>query len=196
MDKNIKLKLKVNLITSFICAFLLLGCFKKEHTVVNQEPSIGLDDNNRIIFQKERNYDKSVFDTLELSLKNVQDLIHFIRNEYPNFDFEENEFEIDDYRNELFINDFNNVPNYCMIFLNGIKSDAGYSSVYAIVNIYYDEDEEEYYSWRYSYSIDEEYSDYSGITYSNTSSSTSSSDCIKLRKRKYSDTNEHYWEIV
>ena len=187
---NIKLMEKMVVSLFFIC-ILFFGCSKNE-----QEPSLALDDYNRIIFKQVRNYDKSVFDKLELSLKNVQDLILFIQKEYPNFNFEINKIETDDYRNELFVNDFNNGQNYCTIFLNGIKSDAGYSSVYANVHIYYDENEEEYYVFDYSFDIDEEYSDFSGITFSNVFSSTTSSNSLKLRKRKYSDSNDYYWEIV
>ena len=197
MTFSVKLGKKTIIVASFIVAIVILGV---SYWIINKESPFSLiqgkkfvlDDHNNLIFKQIKNYDKSSKDKLKLTLKDIQNLIKFIRKNYPSFDFEENGFVTDDYRNELLINDFNNSPRYAIIYLNGIDKMAGYSSVYS--QFFLDENNE---LFGYYLSIDEEYSDRSGIEYlqSGRFFRPSSNSSLKIYSRKYSDANEYYWRI-
>jgi hypothetical protein len=189
MTKRIIFMKKV-LFLAFV-GIVFTGCTSHPISLL-QGKKIELDENNNLIFNQIKNYDKSIKDELKLTLKDVQNLIKFIRKNYPSFDFEENGYVTDDYRNELLINDFNNSPQYAIIYLNGIPKMAGYSSVYS--KFYPDENNE---LLGYFFSIDEEYSDCSGIEYLQSTRfvGPTRNNSLKIYKAKYADANEYYWRI-
>jgi hypothetical protein len=153
------------------------------------------DENNQIILFMEENHDKSIKSKLVLTVKNVQDVIQYIKTNYPSFNFEEEGYKIDNSSIELFVKDFNeNGPEYCVIYILGIKSFGGCSSVASWLNRNLDADEPEL--WSYHFFIDEEYSDYSGIMFSDIFTKTENSETLHLWKRKYGNSNDYYWDVV
>jgi hypothetical protein len=184
------------IVASFIAVIVILGVSywiitKESPFSLIQGKKIELDEHNNLIFKQIKNYDKSSKDKVKLTLKDVQNLIKFIRKNYPTFDFEKKGYVLDDYRNELLINDFNNSPQKTIIYLDGIQKMAGYSSVFS--HFYLNEENE---LLGYYLSVDEEYSDCSGIEYRQTEfwwSSDNSNLCIY--RGKYANANEYYWGI-
>ena len=177
---------------------------------------IELNEYGHIILEQVKNNDASYEPKLALTLKNVQDVQQFIKENYrleiaswytqrarqvikenfPDFDFGMSGYIIDDYRNKLLVKSFNEGPEFAAIYLFGIEKIAGYSSVYARLLISDENDGKDILG--YFYSIDEEYSDCSGIEFFSSPLplfAGTNSDSIKIFQKKHSDTNEYYWEI-
>jgi hypothetical protein len=155
---------------------------------------IELDENDMIIFTQKKNNDKLITGNFALKLKNIKTTQNFIKKHFPDFDFKKEGYETDDYRNELLVKEFNDNPEVMSIYLKGIEEMAGKSQVYT--SLWYDEEE----LLLYYFSIDNEFSDRSGIEYymgiyENTSQHDGRIGAIRLYKYLYSDTNEPYWEI-
>ena len=159
---------------------------------------IALNEYGHIILEQIKNNDVSYEPKQALTLKHVQDVQRFIREKFPDFNFEEAGYVTDDYRNELLIKAFNDGPEYASIYLSGIEKMAGYSSVYARLLIM-DMDDTGESLFAYWFSIDEEYSDRSGMEFYSSPLpvivGTNGSDSIRIIKKMYSDANEYYWEI-
>jgi hypothetical protein len=160
-----------------------------------KQKKLELDENNNIILSQRKNYDKSSKDRLALTLNDVKNIQKYIRKNFPTFDFEEMGYVTDDYRNELFVNDFNNNPQYAIIYLSRIDKMAGYSQVYSNFFILDVDGDADNLFW-YIFSIDEEFSDRSGIEFLSLNISvTRNENSLNLWKLKYSDVNEYYWII-
>jgi nucleoid-associated protein YgaU len=156
------------------------------------------DENNQIFLHTEKNNDNSISGKLVLTEEHVKDVIRYIRANYPNFDFEkfeQEEYGTDDEGIAAFVRKFNeNGPEYCILYIPGIEKWAGYSSVLSWLNGYLDKDEPELFS--YHFFLDEEYSDYSGIMFTDYFSSTKDSESLCLWKRQYKNSDDYYWEVL
>ena len=157
-----------------------------------------LDEYNNIFLKKIKNNDVSCKNQLSLTLRNVQNTQHFISDNFPDFNFEEEGYITDDYINELLIKSFNTTPEYAEIYLSGIEKMAGYSSVYAHLSTVNEDGNKELIY--YDFAVDEEYSDCSGIEFFASAHriflGTYNSDGLCIVKRMYSDVNEYYWIIT
>jgi hypothetical protein len=156
---------------------------------------VELNEYGQIIFTQKKNNDELVMGNLALTLRDVKAAQKFIREKFPAFDFEEEGYVTDDYRNELLIKEFNTNPKVLSIYLGGITGMAGKSQVYAGLLLLDNE------LFSYWFSIDQEFSDTSGFEYFSgyyprTSQYDGQITSIRLGKFLYSDTNEPYWEIV
>jgi hypothetical protein len=156
------------------------------------------DEYNQISLYTEENHDNSMSDKLVLTEEHVKDVIQYIKTNYPNFDFEK--FEQEEYRTDdegiaAFVKDFNEKgPDYCILYIPGIKKWAGYSSVLSWLNGYLDKGDPELFS--YHFIVDEEYSDYSGIMFIDFPSSTIDSESLRLWRQQYKNSDDYYWEIL
>jgi nucleoid-associated protein YgaU len=156
------------------------------------------DENNQIFLHAEENHDNSISDKLVLTEEQVKDVVQYIKTNYPNFDFEK--FEQEEYRTDdegiaAFVKDFNeNGPGYCILYIPGIKKWAGYSSVLSWLNGYLDRDKPELYSFHFL--LDEEYSDLSGLMFTDYFSKTESNESLHLWKRQYKNSDNYYWEVL
>ncbi|GHV86658.1 hypothetical protein AGMMS50230_22660 [Spirochaetia bacterium] len=162
---------------------------------VNIDDTLVLDEHNNIIFTQEKNYDELI-SGLNLTLNDVKAVQKYITQNFPNFDFEKEGYETDDYRNELLVMDFNNNPQVMNIYLGGIKEMAGFSSAYAHLSIDGDNADLRY----YFVSVDQEFSDTSGFEYYNgryglTSKVDDKITSISVYRYLYIDTDEPYWII-
>jgi hypothetical protein len=152
------------------------------------------DENNMIFLYLEENHDSSIIDKLVLTTKNVKDVIQYIQTIVPDFDFEE-EYDTSDLGIEAFVDEFNrDGPEYCAIYLLGIEEYAGYSSVLSWLNGYINTDEPRLFSFHFFF--DEEYSDTSGIMFSDYFSKTEDSETLYLWRKKYRDADDFYWEVI
>jgi hypothetical protein len=178
---------------------------------------IELDENVHIIFTRLENHDSSRRETLALTMRDIQDVQQFIRENYsmdyvlrniqkaqqyftehfPDFDFGKAGYIIDDYRNKQILQSCNEQPQFASLYLSGIEKMAGCSSVYAKVAISNQKDGKDVLG--YWFAIDEEYSDRSGIEWYSSPlpilAGTSGSDTIKIFQKKYTDAQEYYWII-
>jgi hypothetical protein len=193
-----KNKRKIIIVVTILLAVLSVSLYKGKYILSLIQPNkLELDEYNFIILKQIKNYDKSQRNKLALSLKNIKNTQKYIKENFPTFDFEKNSYITDDYLNELLIKDFNDNPQYAHIYLNGIDKMAGYSQVYSHLFVY-DFDGNGNDLFGYYFSIDEEYSDRSGIEFLSSGSglSTTYNDSLHLWKLKYSNVNEYYWEII
>jgi uncharacterized protein YsxB (DUF464 family) len=174
------------IIISVFSVVLVISCVQKKAKLIR-------DENNQLVFNKEKNYDKSIKNKLALTLENVQDTIQFIKKNYPDYDFWE--YEIDDLSSESLVKDFNdNGPEYCVLYLDGIERFIGYSIVFSWLNGYLDVEPPQLFS--YHFWIDEEFSDRSGIMFGNYISYTNNTAELRLWKRKYVNTDNYYWSVL
>jgi hypothetical protein len=161
---------------------------------------VELDEDDHIILYQRKNNDKFIKWNFALTLQHVQATQNFITMNYPGFDFEELGYVTDDYRNKLFVRDFNDNPQAMYIYLEGIEKMAGKSQVYAQLFLLELDGGNEEFLLGYYFSKDQEFSDRSGIEYHNsplgwTYPGDGKLNTIRLYKYLYSDTNEPYWEI-
>jgi hypothetical protein len=159
---------------------------------------VRLNEYDQIIFTQKTNNDELVKGNLALTLRDVKSAQKFIKKNFPGFDFEEEGYETDDYRNGLMVKEFANNPEYLAIYLSGIAAMAGKSQVYA--DLFSIDGELQ----SYFFSVDQEFSDRSGFEYYSSgwpiflsldSQSNKQITSIPLCKYLYTDTNEPYWEI-
>jgi LysM repeat protein len=152
------------------------------------------DENNMIFLYKEKNHDSSISDKLVLTKEHVKDVIQYIQENCPDFDIEE-DYDISDLSIEAFVDEFNkDGPEYCILYLPGIEEHAGYSSVISWLNGHLDRDEPKLYSFHFF--LDEEYSDTSGIMFSDYFSETENNETLHLWKKRYRDVDDYYWEVI
>ncbi|MDR0494519.1 MAG: hypothetical protein LBG95_02675 [Treponema sp.] len=168
-----------------------------------RQTDLQLGENNQIIFFRERNNDTSMREKLFLSFENVKATQKFIMKNYPTFDFEYwyHEFALekhktDDISIQNFVNDFNqDGPAHCAIYLSGVENDTGYSSVGVVLNGHLYIDDPKFYSFHYFF--DEQYSDYSGISFIDYEVGvTRDSDILWLERSKYGDTGNYFWRVA
>lgn len=163
------------------CTVLIIGCIQK--TEIIEAQIIERDKNNNIIFRQGKNHDKSIKNELKFTLKDVNNLQEYIKNNFPSYTGSYTG-DLSKWEIKEVIDDFNKNPSYCDIYINGIENMAGYSSVYSHFFI---EGNKLYYFY---FSIDEEYSDRSGIEYFNENIGNGSTDDSLVLFRN------NYWEIL
>jgi LysM repeat protein len=152
------------------------------------------DENNMIFLYREKNQDSSISDKLVLTKEHVNDVIQYIQEKFPNFDVEA-DYDISDLSIAAFVEEFNkDGPEYCIIYMPGIEEHAGYSSVISWLNGYLDRDDPKLYSFHFF--LDEEYSDTSGIMFSDFFSETENSESLHLWRKRYRDVDDYYWEVI
>ena len=175
-----------SIIISVFCSILIISCIQKKAELIR-------DEHNQIIFTKIKNHDKSIKDKLVLTIENVHDVIKYIKNNYPDYDFRH--YDIDDLGIELFVENFNDEQEFCMIYISGSDEFSGYSTVFSWLNGFLDIEEPRLFS--YHFWIDEQYSDKSGIQFGNyVSFRDNTSEMLMLWKKKYNNSDNYYWHIV
>jgi hypothetical protein len=183
----------VRSITLLIAFALIVGACPQK------KAKFALDENRQITLLSVKNNDKSIKEKIILTVEQVKDVQRFVRQNFPNFvpheDDDWEKYRDDDFNLGLLVNDFNRYgPQHCVIYLAGIEKYAGYSSVVALLNGHLYDDEPEL--WGYYFFIDEEYSDQSGISFSDTFWPTKGNNSLCLWKEKYANTDNYYWEVL
>ena len=169
------------------CAVLIIGCAQK--TEIIEAKIIERNEDNNIILRQGKNNDKSIKNKLKLTLKDIQNVQEYINNNFPSYN---HTGDISERGIKKVMDDFNNNPSYCLLYLNGLENMAGYSSVYSHLII------EDNILYSYYFSIDEEYSDRSGIEYFNEN--IFAKDKFRFVFRGSTDKSlklikNNYWEI-
>jgi len=174
--------------------FFLYGCSTTKNLNISDNitaNNIRLDEHNNVILRQIMNHDNFCIDKFELTLEDVNNLIAFIRSNYSYFDFNEAGYATDDSLNELFIKEFNTNPLHMVIYLSGIAYVAGYTSIYSY--FYFNDNNE---LFNYFISVDEQYSDLSGVEFRHGSFLyPSRNDSLTLVKLKYRNSDNPYWII-
>jgi hypothetical protein len=142
-------------------AFVVAGYWIYSYFNSENSRAVMSERNGTITFYEIENGDRAISTPdMDLTLSDVNHTINYIKKQYPQFNMQEQGLSTNDTLNQQWIDVFNTNPSAMELYVSGSVSDAGKSSLFAMV--YVDEEGK----WEYAeFMRDYEFSDSSGFTY-------------------------------